>query len=200
MLDGSPGTGKTAGAKFIAQQFGVPLYRMDVGGTKAKWVGESEGNLLINLSRIDQEAPAVCLLDEVEKVFASANTDSSGTTSTMLSQLLWWLAERRTRILVVMTTNNAKALPRELYREGRVDRVLVFEGLGKYAASMFVVSVLATFGMKCGCTDGPVVSILKPFFKGEFTVAEKQMATQAALTEAVYAYVKLHGTKLVQAA
>ena len=36
LLDGKPGTGKTAGSKWIAEQFGVPLYRMDIGGTKGK--------------------------------------------------------------------------------------------------------------------------------------------------------------------
>ena len=47
----------------------------------------------------------------------------------MMSQLLWWLAEHRSRVLAIMTTNNAKALPKELYREGRMDKVMVFEGL-----------------------------------------------------------------------
>ena len=200
LLDGNPGTGKTAGAKFIAQQFGVPLYRMDVGGIKGKWVGESEGNLLINLSRIDQEAPCCVLFDEVEKVFASANTDSSGTTSTMLSQLLWWLAERRTRVLVIMTTNNAKALPKELYREGRVDKVLVFQGLATPEANAFVVSVLATFGLTHQNFDSTVNLIINKCFKSNTVTGEKPMATQASLTEAVYAYVKLQGHKLVQAA
>ena len=34
MFDGEPGTGKTSAAKWIAEQFGVPLYRQDVGGAK----------------------------------------------------------------------------------------------------------------------------------------------------------------------
>ena len=107
LIDGPPGVGKTAASKWLAEQFGVPLYRVDIGGTKNKYVGQSESNMLTNLSRLDHEEPCVALLDEVEKVFATSNSDSSGTTSTMLSQLLWWLAERRTRVLVIMTTNKA---------------------------------------------------------------------------------------------
>ena len=36
LLDGKPGTGKTAGAKWVAHELGVPLYRIDLGGTKSK--------------------------------------------------------------------------------------------------------------------------------------------------------------------
>ena len=127
----------------------MPLYRVDIGGTKNKYVGQSEGNMLTNLSRLDHEEPCVALLDEVEKVFATSNNDSSGTTSTMLSQLLWWLAERRTRVLVIMTTNKASALPKELYREGRIDKVMVFNGLNHDEAVPFVKSVFGTFkGLK----------------------------------------------------
>ena len=49
LLDGPPGTGKTAGSKWIAEQLGVPLYRVDIGGTKNKWIGGSEENMLMNL-------------------------------------------------------------------------------------------------------------------------------------------------------
>ena len=105
--------------------------------------------MLTNLSRLDHEEPCVALLDEVEKVFATSNNDSSGTTSTMLSQLLWWLAERRTRVLVIMTTNKASALPKELYREGRIDKVMVFNGLIHAEAGSFVKQVFGTFkGLK----------------------------------------------------
>ena len=109
---------------------GVPLYRVDIGGTKNKYVGQSEANLLSNFSRIDAEEPAIALLDEVEKVFLTKEGDG-GTTTSMLSQMLWWLAEHRSRVLTIMTTNNSKALPRELYREGRIDAVMLFEGLDK---------------------------------------------------------------------
>ena len=103
------------------------------------------GFSLTNLSRLDHEEPAVALLDEVEKVFATSNNDTSGTTSTMLSQLLWWLAERKSRVLLIMTTNNAKALPKELYREGRVDQVMMFAGLNEEEAYDFAKDVLLTF-------------------------------------------------------
>jgi len=185
LFDGPPGTGKTAGAKWVAAQLGVPLYRVDVGATKSKWLGESEGNLLASLNRVDAEEPACVLIDEIEKVFGVGEHGDSGTTTTMLSQLLWWLAERRTRTLAIMTTNNSKALPKELYREGRVDTVLWFAGLNQHEAIPFVESVLATFPKvkpKAGDRD----KMLHRAFKG----AADGKASQAVLTQAVYAYVK----------
>ena len=191
LMDGPPGTGKTAASQRIAAQFGEPLYRVDIGGTKNKFVGESEANMLINLSRLDQEEPCIALLDEVEKVFATSNHDTSGTTSTMLSQLLWWLAERRSRVLTIMTTNNAKALPKELYREGRVDKVMWFGGLKESEAPAFVRAVLKTFP-KINATDKQVAEIVKSVFARSKMTAINNVETcsQAALTEGVYNFVK----------
>lgn len=189
MFDGPPGTGKTSGAKWLAGQLGVPLYRLDIGGTKSKWVGESEGRMLQNLGRIDNEEPAVVLLDEVEKVFGQNHSDTSGTTSTMMSQLLWWLAERRSRILVVMTTNNSKSLPKELYREGRIDEVFWMTGLGKPEALNFITSLMKTFKK-----DVPIVneSDVQDVLKKAKSIEgiQPEIWAQAALTKAVYEKVK----------
>lgn len=187
LMDGPPGTGKTAGAKYVADQWGIPLYRVDIGGTKNKYVGESEQNMLTNLSRLDHEEPCVALLDEVEKIFSTNNNDTSGTTSTMLSQLLWWLAERKSRVLVMMTTNKAKVLPKELYREGRIDKVLNFDGLSETDAPMFVKQVLATFDKGKHVTDDAVAAILKRTVP--LDESHKRYA-QAALTSETYAYMK----------
>lgn len=187
LFDGPPGTGKTSGAKWLAAQLGVPLYRLDIGGTKSKWVGESEGRLIQNLSRIDNEEPAVVLLDEVEKVF-STGTNDGGTTSAMLSQLLWWLAERRSRILVVMTTNNAKSLPKELYREGRVDEVFWMTGLGKPDALNFITGLMKTFKEIKVVNESDVQAALKRARSIEGT--QPEIWAQSALTKAVYEQVK----------
>ena len=186
LFDGPPGTGKTAGAKYLAAQLGVPLYRVDIGGTKNKYVGVSEANMLTNLARLDHEQPCVALLDEVEKVFSTSNHDSSGTTSTMLSQLLWWLAERRSRVLVLMTTNNVKALPKELYREQRIDKTMWFGGLGEPDSLNFIRAVLKTFKIDSKPKmETTVIGAVKPI-----AGTNPVMYSQAALTTATYNFVK----------
>lgn len=190
LMDGPPGVGKTAASKWIANELQVPLYRIDIGGTKNKWMGQSEGNMLANLQRLDYEAPCVALLDEIEKVFATGSNDHDGVTTTMLSQLLWWLAERRSRVLVIMTTNAAGKLPKELYREGRVDKVMRFEGLNQEEAPDFVDRVLNTF--KGLPYDQTVVDAIAAavFAKHPSADVNNWRVSQAALTEAVYGYVK----------
>jgi len=199
LFDGPPGTGKTAGAKWLAESLAVPLFRVDIGGTKNKYVGESEQNMLANLKRLDQEEPCVALLDEIEKIFDSGHSDASGTTSTLLSQLLWWLAERRSRVLVVMTTNNAKALPKELYRPGRIDQMMTFDGLGKDQALDFVNDLASTFNLKAEEKMLVVKKVLQKAY-GASTLsiaggASKHMSasivTQSALTTMVFEAVKL---------
>jgi len=185
LFDGPPGVGKTAGAKWLASQLGVPLYRIDVGGAKSKWMGESEGNLMASFNRVDLEEPCCVLIDEVEKVFSQGH-DSSGTTTTMLSQFLWWLAEHKSRVLAIMTTNASKTLPRELYREGRVDKVMWFEGLDQHAAVPFVHALLDTFP-KLKATEDHVNKIVFQAFKA---AGPGGKASQALLTQAVYAFAK----------
>lgn len=185
LFDGPPGTGKTAGARYLAEQWGVPLYRVDIGGTKNKYVGQSEANMLTNLSRLDHEEPCVALLDEVEKIFGGPS-HGDGTTSTMLSQLLWWLAERRSKVFVVMTTNNSKVLPKELHREGRIDSTMWFGGLEHAGAVEFAAAVLNTFTGDFG-QQAPELIV-----KAAEGIANTSPVkySQSALTKAVYDFVK----------
>ncbi len=178
-FDGPSGVGKTSAAKWLAEKLGVPLYRIDLGGTKDRWTGSSEHNMLANLQRLDHEAPCCLLLDEVEKVFGVDHNDG-GTTSTMLSQLLWWLAEHRSRVLTLMTTNNASKLPTELYREGRIDKVIKFEGLGTEAATEFAEAVFKTFGVEP--TDD-LLDTVRDSYDGN-------VVSHARVTEDVYNWMK----------
>lgn len=148
LLDGPPGTGKSSAAKWIADQWGIPLYRLSIGDAKNKYVGESEGNLRAALSSLDAQAPCVVLFDEVEKVFGGVVGADSGTTTGMLSSVLWWLAEHKSKVLAVMTTNNRQIIPPELYRPGRLDGVMYLGGLEKGAAEAFAVNVGRDFKVK----------------------------------------------------
>jgi len=202
LFDGLPGTGKTAGAKWVAEQFGVPLYRVDIGGTKNKYVGQSEANMLMNLARIDGDEPAVALIDEVEKVFSTGIHDTSGTTATMMSQLLWWLAEHKSRVLTVMTTNNSKVLPRELYREGRIDEVMWFAGLDTAEAKEFVKAVIGTFPKVKAKLDPISLALAADTIVKRASLALKdtgdQRVSQAALTKSVHEYIKGLGNSLAK--
>jgi hypothetical protein len=143
LLAGPPGVGKTQAAKYIASEFGVSLYRLDLSSSLGRFVGESESNLSRVLSAIDNEAPCVMLVDEVEKLFSGS--DDSGVTNRLLSQLLWWLQEHQSKVFTVMTTNNKDALPPELYRAGRIDKILVLDRLMETPAKQLAIQVAEQF-------------------------------------------------------
>jgi hypothetical protein len=143
LFDGPPGTGKTRGAKHLASEWGVPLYRLDLSSTLGKYVGESEGNLTNVLDVVVREAPCILLIDEVEKLFGER--DDSGVTSRLLSQLLWWLQEHTSKVLTIMTTNDRDALPPELVRAGRIDREIYMGCLNEPTGQKFAATVLDQF-------------------------------------------------------
>lgn len=133
LLNGLPGVGKTSACKNVASKLGIPLYRMDIASMLDKWQGEAERFLRAALDQIDKEEPCVLLIDEVEKIFQSDEGDS-GSTSRMLSKLLWWLQEHESRVLTMMTTNDFSKLPPEVYRPGRIDKVVELQPLQHKAA------------------------------------------------------------------
>lgn len=143
LFNGLPGCGKTQGAKYIAEALKLPLYLLDIAGLLNRYHGESETNLIRALSRIDEESPCVVLMDEVEKLFFGTD---EGTQNRLLAKLLWWLQERTSNAVVIMTCNDIDKLPKELYREGRIDRVVTFEGIkSQKHAKEFVKNMLSTF-------------------------------------------------------
>jgi len=153
LFNGPPGTGKTMGAKFIARSLELPLYHLDIAGLMEKYVGESERNLRVALKQAEQSAPCVILIDEVEKLFSTGN-DDTGVTSRMLSTILWWLQEHRSKVLTLMTTNKEAAIPPELYREGRIDSEINFKEMPRDQAIQFAVELSAVMGKQLGLLSG----------------------------------------------
>lgn len=143
MLDGEPGTGKSEAAKYIARQFEVPLYRLDLATTQDKYVGNSAKFLQQNLDTLDQQEPCVVLIDEVEKVI---NTGSSNYSQELISVLLWWMQTHTTKVLTICTTNDISAIPKEFYRPGRLDEVMRINALPPKEATTFLKQVLAQYG------------------------------------------------------
>lgn len=140
LLDGPPGTGKSMASKAIANQFGCPLFRLDVATVLDRYIGQSEARVARILSMCEREAPCVLLIDEVEKLFG--DDGEAGVMSRILSQLLWWLSEHRSRVFTVMTTNDATKIPAELYRAGRLDATMHLPRMKVKEAAMFGVKAM----------------------------------------------------------
>ncbi len=164
LFNGPPGTGKTMGAKYLAQELDLPLYHLDIAGTMDKFIGESERILKAALHQAEMSAPCIMLIDEVEKLFHTAG-DDSGVTSRMLSTILWWLQEHKAKVFTIMTTNKESAIPPELYRAGRIDSEIKFKEMDRAHAVTFGQDLTWKMEGRIGITVMPPESA---DFKGDF--------------------------------
>ncbi|TCK22271.1 AAA family ATPase [Pseudonocardia endophytica] len=121
LLIGVPGCGKSLSAKAIAANWQLPLYRLDMASIFGQYVGQSEGRLKEALSTADTVSPCVLWIDEIEKGLAGSGSDSTGVTTRLVGQFLYWLQESEARVFVVATANDVRSLPQELLRSGRFD-------------------------------------------------------------------------------
>jgi SpoVK/Ycf46/Vps4 family AAA+-type ATPase len=121
MLLGVQGGGKSLAAKAIAGLWHVPLLRLDMAALYNKYHGETERNLRETLELADNVAPCVLWMDEIEK--SLAQSDSEGIAQRVLGTLLTWMAERKSKVFIVATSNDITRLPPELIRKGRLDEI-----------------------------------------------------------------------------
>ena len=124
LLVGVPGCGKSLSAKFIASNWNLPLYRLDLASIHGQYLGQSENRLKEALSSADNASPCVLWIDEIEKGLSGVTGSNDGGTSTrMVGQFLFWLQESTAKVFVVATANDVTKLPPELLRKGRFDEL-----------------------------------------------------------------------------
>jgi SpoVK/Ycf46/Vps4 family AAA+-type ATPase len=124
LLVGVPGCGKSLSAKFIAANWNLPLYRLDLAAIHGQYLGQSENRLKEALASADNAAPCILWIDEIEKGLSGAAASTDGGTSTrMVGQFLFWLQESTAKVFVVATANDVSKLPPELLRRGRFDEL-----------------------------------------------------------------------------
>lgn len=122
LLVGVSGCGKSLSAKAIAQEWQLPLYRLDMAAVLGMYVGQSESQLREALETAERMAPCVLWIDEIEKALVSGAGDG-GTSRRLVGQFLYWLQEHTAKVFLVATANDVSSLPPELLRKGRFDEM-----------------------------------------------------------------------------
>ncbi len=125
LLAGVPGCGKSLSAKMIAKEWELPLFKFDIAAVYDKWMGESERKMRDALEFIDNVAPCVLWVDEIEKALSSSET--SDTSQRILGQFLFWLQESGSRVFMAATANRVDSLPAELFRKGRFSEIFFLD-------------------------------------------------------------------------
>ena len=129
LLAGIQGTGKSLTAKAIANEWQLPLLRLDIGRLFGGIVGESESRVRQMIQLSEALAPCVLWIDEIDKAFSEQTKGGdSGTTNRVLGTFITWLSEKKSQVFIVATANNLSVLPIEIIRKGRFDEIF-FVGL-----------------------------------------------------------------------
>ncbi|MFA6584807.1 MAG: AAA family ATPase [Elusimicrobiaceae bacterium] len=124
LIAGVQGCGKSLCARAVANEWSLPLLRLDPAMLYDKYIGESERNFSKALTFAERMGPAVLWIDEMEKAFAQVSGgDDGGTSKRILGGFLTWLAERKGDVFVVATANDISGIPPELARKGRFDEI-----------------------------------------------------------------------------
>ena len=196
LVAGMPGCGKSLTAKAVANLFGLPLLRLDIGSLLGKYVGESEHNMRRALAMAETISPCVLWVDELEKAFVGiGSSNASEVTSRLLGYFLTWMQEKTSAVFVVATANNVTALPPELLRKGRFDDVF-YVGFPYLAERKAILSIhLKTAWQTFSVEQQQQLAVLCRNFAG----ADIQNAVNDARESAFLAGVNIDYSRLCRA-
>ena len=128
LLVGIQGTGKSLTAKAIANDWQLPLLKLDVGKLFGGIVGESESSLRQMINVAEAISPCILWIDEIDKAFSSSESKGdSGTSNRVLGTFISWLSEKKRPVFVIATANNIELLPLEIIRKGRFDEIFFLD-------------------------------------------------------------------------
>lgn len=126
LLLGVQGCGKSLLAKAIANEWNLPMLKLDVGRIFGSLVGQSEENIRKAIKVAESVAPCVLWADELEKGFAGvggSGVSDSGTTARVFATFLTWMQDKTKPVFLIATANDVTALPPEMLRKGRFDEI-----------------------------------------------------------------------------
>lgn len=116
MLVGPPGTGKSHSAKACSQNMGIPLIMVDWGNFRS-FGNQAEMKLKRLLRLADRLNQVILYFDDFDKGFAG----DDDLAKRLAGQLLTWMQERTSDVLVIASVNRMEWLRPELTRAGRFD-------------------------------------------------------------------------------
>jgi len=178
LMMGIPGCGKSLCVKAIANQFQLPLYRIDMIEIFSGRHGKPEGAFVAACKMMEDMAPAVLWFDEIEMGITS--TDSGGEQGRIFAFFLTWMQEKARGLFVAATANRIDLLPAEMIRKGRFDEVFFVDLPSEEELTEIFGIHLARRGVDTSAIN---VERLTQFTTG-WTGAEAEQCVISAITRA----------------
>lgn len=124
---GPPGGGKSLVTQAVCDEFGQAGIRFDIGKVFGSFVGQSEERTRMALSMLEDMAPCVVQIEEIEKALGGGGgSNDGGTGSRVFGTILTWMQDKTDRgipITIVASANDVTKIPPEMLRKGRFDAV-----------------------------------------------------------------------------
>jgi len=124
LLYGSPGTGKTLIAKYIASKLSTHLSVVTAASVFSKYVGEAEGKVKDVFEEARANAPSIIFIDEIDSICPSREHVNEEYQRRIVAALLTEMdsINSNLRVIVIGTTNRPNAIDNALRRPGRFDK------------------------------------------------------------------------------
>jgi hypothetical protein len=122
LLLGVQGCGKSLVAKAVADFWGLPLARFDLGQLFRRSLSPEEALRQV-LRLAESLAPLILWIDEIDKSFQGVGKGGGESLHRVFGAFITWLQEKQAPVFVVATANAVADLPGELLRKGRMDEI-----------------------------------------------------------------------------
>ncbi|XP_011083573.1 cell division control protein 48 homolog C-like [Sesamum indicum] len=199
LLHGPPGCGKTKLAHAIANETGVPFYKISATELVSGVSGASEENIRELFSKAYRTAPSIVFIDEIDAIASKRENLQREMERRIVTQLMTCMDEshrlvkpnddnadsessncRPGYVLVIGATNRPDAVDPALRRPGRFDREIVL-GVPDECARVQILSVL-TCNLKVeGAFDLVKIARSTPGFVGADLAALANKAGNLAM-------------------
>ncbi|KAL7148302.1 hypothetical protein ABFS83_06G169100 [Erythranthe nasuta] len=199
LLHGPPGCGKTKLAHAIANETGIPFYKISATELVSGVSGASEENIRDLFSKAYRTAPSIVFIDEIDAIASKRENLQREMERRIVTQLMTCMDEsnrlvkpvdddadsensgsRPGYVLVIGATNRPDAVDSALRRPGRFDREIVL-GVPDETARIEILSVL-THNLKVeGAFDLGKIARATPGFVGADLAALANKAGNLAM-------------------
>jgi SpoVK/Ycf46/Vps4 family AAA+-type ATPase len=179
LLYGSPGCGKSLGAKRLAWNTGLPLMKVRFDALISSYFGESAANLR-SVFEITKERPCVLLLDECDFIARSrVGSKDIGEAARIVNTLLQLMEEYDSPGLLVATTNIDDSLDEALFR--RFDDVFMVPLPGPKQIDQLLRLTLSAVRLSDRINWDELVSLLKGTAAAQIVKAAMDAAKASVL-------------------